>query len=109
MVNFKARLSARLMFIARWRYEWGEVASSRYFCGTVIVLRYGVEMLAFASMTGGGSSMAGGGSSMAGGDPSNAMGKEMRVLASIARKGRRRTALVYDCFIEILSFPGEYF
>jgi len=46
---------------------------------------------------------------MAGGDLSNAMGKEMRVLASIARKGRRRTALVYDCFIEILSFPGEYF
>lgn len=102
MVNFKARLSARLVLIARWRCEWGEVASSRYFCGTVIVLRYGVEMLAFASMTGGGSSMAGG-------DPSNAMGKEMRVLASIARKGRRRTALVYDCFIEILSFPGEYF
>lgn len=62
MVNFKARLSARLMFIARWRYEWGEVASSRYFCGTVIVLRYGVEMLAFASMTGGGFQYGGWGS-----------------------------------------------
>ena len=69
MVNFKAWLSARLVFIARWRCEWGEGASSRYFCGTVIVLRYGVEMLAFASMTGGGSSVTGGGSSVTGGGP----------------------------------------